>query len=79
MATPDGRLDDLAGLAERDPGDMLGRIRELPEQVGEAIATAANGRTGSWADQLLLLCYHYDPETGRYTPAIEVILRIAGV
>ncbi len=44
MATPDGRLDDLAGLAERDPGDMLGRIRELPEQVGEAWKQAASLR-----------------------------------
>lgn len=66
VLTPDGRLSSwLYGLA---PG---------PQAVAEAIGAAAEGRTGSWTDQLLLLCYHYDPATGRYTPAIEIILRIA--
>jgi len=65
VLTPDGRLSSwLYGLAPE------------PQAVGQAIAAAAEGRTGSWTDQLLLLCYHYDPATGRYTPAIEVILRI---
>jgi len=66
VLTPDGRLSSwLYGLAPQ------------PQAVRQAIAAAAEGRTGSWADQLLLLCYHYDPATGRYTPAIETILRIA--
>jgi len=66
VLTPDGRLSSwLYGLTPQ------------PQAVGQAIAAAAEGRTGSWTDRLLLLCYHYDPATGRYTPAIEMILRIA--
>jgi glucose/mannose-6-phosphate isomerase len=34
-ATPE-LLDDLTSLPQRDPDDMLGRIRELPEQVTAA-------------------------------------------
>jgi len=66
VLTPDGRLSSwLYGLAPQ------------PQAVGQAIGAAAEGRTGNWTDRLLLLCYHYDPATGRYTPAIETILRIA--
>jgi len=38
---------------------------------------AATERIGSVVDQLLLLCYHYDPKMGRYTPAILGILKVA--
>jgi protein SCO1/2 len=31
---------------------------------------------GTWTDQLLLLCYHYDPVTGRYSAAIWTGLRL---
>lgn len=66
VLTPDGRLSSwLYGLAPD------------PQVLTRAIATARAGRTGSWVEQLLLLCYHYDPATGRYTPAIENILRLA--
>jgi len=66
VLTPDGRLSSwIYGLSP------------APQDVARAIAAASDGRTGSWTDQLLLLCYHYDPATGRYTPAIEIILRVA--
>ena len=32
-------------------------------------------KIGSLADKLLLMCYHYDPKSGRYSPAITRILR----
>lgn len=31
------------------------------------IVEASGGRIGSATDQILLLCYHYDPATGRYS------------
>jgi len=66
VLTADGRLSSwIYGLSP------------APEEVARAIAAASAGRTGSWTDRLLLLCYHYDPATGRYTPAIETMLRIA--
>ena len=33
---------------------------------------------GSWTDQLLLLCYHYDPTTGQYSPIIWDAMRVGG-
>jgi protein SCO1/2 len=39
---------------------------------------ATNERIGSLVDQLLLLCYHYDPKMGRYTPQVLNLLRGAG-
>jgi protein SCO1/2 len=32
-------------------------------------------RIGNLADQMLLMCYHYDPKSGRYTPAVTKILK----
>ncbi|MCC6699010.1 MAG: SCO family protein [Candidatus Hydrogenedentes bacterium] len=40
---------------------------------------ASENRIGSLADELLLLCYHYDPMTGTYGLVIMSVLRIAGV
>ncbi|HWL69537.1 MAG TPA: SCO family protein [Geminicoccus sp.] len=68
LLTPDGRLSRwLYGLTP-DPTDL--RL---------ALTEAGEGRIGGWADQLLLLCYHYDPQAGRYGPVIWTVLRIAGV
>ncbi|NLR97261.1 SCO family protein [Rhizobium sp. P38BS-XIX] len=43
-----------------------------------ALTEAGRGQTGDWSDQILLLCYHYDPVTGRYSSVIGLALRIAG-
>jgi protein SCO1/2 len=43
-----------------------------------ALAEASRGKIGSVADQLLLLCYSYDPAAGKYTLAVWRILRSAG-
>jgi protein SCO1/2 len=44
-----------------------------------ALTEASRGKIGSVADQLLLLCYRYDPAAGKYTLAVWRILRIAGL
>ncbi len=43
------------------------------------LVEASSGKVGNVIDQILLLCYQYNPVTGKYTPAIMTILRIAGV
>ena len=43
-----------------------------------ALTEAGEGRVGDWGDQILLLCYHYDPQTGRYSSIIWRSLRIGG-
>lgn len=51
-------------------------VRFEPSDVRLALAQAAQGRTGGLADRLLLLCYHFDPATGRYTPDILDAVRV---
>jgi protein SCO1 len=46
-----------------------------PSDVGLGITRAANGVTAH-ALPILLLCFHYDPTTGRYTLAIVRVLQL---
>jgi protein SCO1/2 len=67
VLTADGRLSRwLYGLTP-DPTD-----------VRLALTEAGEGKIGNWSDQLLLLCYHYDPQTGRYGSLVWWLLRLAG-
>ncbi|MEI7772996.1 MAG: SCO family protein, partial [Chloroflexales bacterium] len=43
------------------------------------LVEASGNKIGGLADQLLLLCYHYDPQTGSYTGLVMTITRVAGV
>lgn len=67
VLTADGRLSRWLYGITPDPTD-----------VRLALTEAGEGRLGTWTDQLLLLCYHYDPQTGRYGPLIWTLLRVAG-
>jgi protein SCO1/2 len=50
-----------------------------PRNLRLALVEASRGKIGSVVDQLILYCYHYDPETGRYGVVIMNVLRLAGV
>lgn len=43
-----------------------------------ALVEASSNKIGTATDQLLLLCYHYDPITGRYTKSALNIMRAGG-
>lgn len=43
-----------------------------------ALVEASENQIGSPTDQFLLLCYHYDPKTGKYSLAILRLTRIIG-
>ncbi|MBE7472461.1 MAG: SCO family protein [Anaerolineae bacterium] len=43
------------------------------------LVEAAANKIGSPVDQLLLLCYHYDPVVGQYTVTIMNVIRAAGL
>lgn len=43
-----------------------------------ALTEAGQGRLGTVKEQLLLLCYHYDPSAGLYSSQIIFLLQIAG-
>jgi len=40
-----------------------------------ALIEASEERIGNVVDQVLLLCFHYDPKTGRYTAAVRNLVR----
>jgi protein SCO1/2 len=68
VLTPDGKLSSwLYGLSP------------TPAQLDAALAQASSGRSGGVMQQLLLLCFHYDPQSGRYSLAITEALRLAGI
>jgi protein SCO1/2 len=51
---------------------------DTSRDVRLGLVEASGGKVGSTADQLLLLCYHYDETAGTYTPAVMTIVRLAG-
>lgn len=55
-------------------GYLLG-LGYKPGDVELGLARAANGATAR-ALPVLLLCFHYDPKTGRYTLAIERLVQL---
>ncbi len=48
-----------------------------PDDLRLALVESSRGAIGSLVDQVLLLCFHYNPKTGRYGVAISAVLRLA--
>jgi len=57
---------------------LLG-IDFAPRDLRLALVEASNNRLGTAVDQVLLLCYHYDPSTGRYSTAVLNSVRVGFV
>jgi protein SCO1/2 len=68
IATPEGRLARYLYGIEYSPHDLRLGLLE-----------SSNGNIGSPVDQVLLLCYHYDPLTGKYGLAIAGLLKWVGM
>ncbi len=68
VTTTDGRL-----------ARYLFGIEYGPRDLNLSLVEASEGKVGTFADQLLLFCYHYDPMTGRYGIYVMRTLRVAGV
>lgn len=67
IVTPTGKLAQYYYGVEFSPKDIrLGLIE------------ASQDRIGTLVDQVVLYCYHYDPNTGRYGAVITNIMRVAG-
>ena len=43
-----------------------------------ALLDASENRVGSLADRIFLLCFHYNPNTGKYGLLISRVIQIAG-
>jgi protein SCO1/2 len=66
ILTPAGAVSSYLLGVGYEPGDLRA-----------GVARAASGEIGQVASPILLLCFHYDAATGRYTLAIMKILRLA--
>jgi protein SCO1 len=49
-----------------------------PKDLRMGLVEASQGKIGNAVDAVLLYCYHYDPETGKYGAMVSNILRLAG-
>jgi protein SCO1/2 len=68
LATPEGKLSRYFYGVEYSPRDLrLGLVEASQNQIG------------SFVDQVLLFCFHYDPVQGKYSLVILNGLRAAGI
>lgn len=68
VVTPTGKLSRYFFGIDYPPNDL--RL---------ALVESSSGKIGTLADQVLLLCYHYDPLTGKYGLVISRALTISGL
>lgn len=67
VLTPQGKISKYFYGVEYSPRDLrLGLVE------------ASENKIGSPVDQLLLMCYHYDPTTGKYGAVVMNVVRFAG-
>lgn len=50
-----------------------------PKKLHEALSQAKLERSGSWIEEVLLYCFHYDPKLSHNGPLIMTAIRIAGI
>lgn len=67
IITPDGRISRY-----------LYGVEYNPQTLRLSLVEAAGGKVGSTTDQILLFCYHYDAESGRYGPAAFRLMQLGG-
>jgi len=67
VATPEGKLSRY----------LLG-IEYAPEDLRFSLMDASHNRIGTMIDRLVMLCYHYDPMTGKYGLVVANVFRVAG-
>jgi protein SCO1/2 len=72
-----------AGIYVATPKGVIARyflgLDYSPRSLRYALVEASENRLGTVADQILLLCYHYDPATGKYGAGTLAAVRIGGV
>jgi protein SCO1/2 len=71
-----------SGIIVTTPAGKLYRyfygIEYAPRDLRLALVDASAGKAGTLVDQMLLYCYHYDPQTGKYGVLITRVIRVLG-
>jgi protein SCO1/2 len=77
----DDEYAHTTGIVIVDPKGTISQyylgIEYPPRDVRLALVEASAGGVGTAVDQLLLYCFRFDPEQGKYTAATMRILRLA--
>jgi protein SCO1/2 len=68
LLTPEGQVSRY----------LLG-VDFAPKDLRLGMVEASENKIGSLVDQVLLYCYQYDPETGKYSVVTMNVIRIAGL
>jgi protein SCO1/2 len=67
VITPEGKI-----------ARYLGGIHFAPRDLRLSLVEASGGKIGTAIDQVMMLCYMYDPTIGKYGFAIMTVMRTAG-
>jgi len=78
-----GQFAHVSGVLVVTPDGTLSRyfygVEYSPKELRLALVEAGEGKVGSAIDELLLYCFHYDPESGRYGVVVMNLIRLGGV
>ncbi len=78
-----GQFAHASGIMVLTPEGKLAQyfygVEYPARDVRLALVQSSQNKIGSVVDQVLLYCYHYDPNTGRYGALTMRLLRIGGV
>lgn len=79
---PSNQYAHPTGVVVLTPRGQIARylfgIEYAPKDLRLSLVEASKGKLGNVIDQLLLLCYHYDPKIGKYGPLAIGAMRTAG-
>jgi protein SCO1/2 len=68
VLTPQGRISQYFFGIQFDP-----------QSLHKALTRAQKSRTGTWVDEVLLYCFHYDPQTSAHGKIILLGIRMTGM
>ena len=77
-----GQFIHAAGIMVVTPAGKLAQyyygVEFSPKDIRLGLIEASRDKIGTVVDQVVLYCYHYDPNTGRYGAVVTNIMRLAG-
>ncbi len=77
-----GQFAHATGIFVLTPNGTISRylsgVEYSPRDLRLSLVEASQEKIGTVGDQVLLLCYHYDPTSGKYGLTIMTVLRTAG-
>jgi len=78
-----GQYAHATGIMVLTPAGRISRyfygITFPPRDLRLGLVEASAEKIGSTVDQILLLCYHYDPKVGKYGLIISNVIRLSGL